>query len=252
MAKKRLIGIIVIKDNIAVQSIGYKKYLPIGNPLYSIENLSWWGVDEIIILDINRSKFQQGPNFELLEKINNLNITTPLIYSGNIRNENDAKNVIKLGVERICFDNLLFKNFKLIEKISNEIGSQAIIINLPIVLKNNHLFVYNHVTKKILPLEDHNIFKIKLSCYSEILIIDYENEGKYGMFNLGLLKNLKLKKDLILFGGLDETNKIKKLLKLNKVKGICIGNRLYFREHAYHNIKKEINSSKLRSYTYND
>ena len=55
MLKKRLIGVITVKDDWAVQSIGYKSYLPLGKPKIIAENLDRWGVDEIICLSIDRS-----------------------------------------------------------------------------------------------------------------------------------------------------------------------------------------------------
>ena len=52
MLSTRVIGVINIIDNLAVQSINFKNYLPIGNPKIAIDYLNQWGIDEIIILDI--------------------------------------------------------------------------------------------------------------------------------------------------------------------------------------------------------
>ena len=52
MFKKRIIPIVLIKENIVVQSIKFNKYLPIGKPEAVIENLDRWGADEIIVLMI--------------------------------------------------------------------------------------------------------------------------------------------------------------------------------------------------------
>ena len=52
MLKKRLAGLITVLDGWAVQSIGYKKYLPLGRPEIIAENLERWGVDEILVLSI--------------------------------------------------------------------------------------------------------------------------------------------------------------------------------------------------------
>ena len=38
MYKKRLVGTIFIKDNLVVQSISFKQYLPIGTPEVAIES----------------------------------------------------------------------------------------------------------------------------------------------------------------------------------------------------------------------
>ena len=58
MIKKRLSTTVVIRDELAVQSFGFKSYLPIGKPENVVENLSWWGSDEILIFDI-KSKYNQ-------------------------------------------------------------------------------------------------------------------------------------------------------------------------------------------------
>ena len=39
MIRKRLVGVITVKDSLAVQSFGYKNYLPLGNPEILVENL---------------------------------------------------------------------------------------------------------------------------------------------------------------------------------------------------------------------
>ena len=107
---KRIIGVIVIKNDRVVNSFQYKKYLPIGKVSSSVLNLDMWEVDEILILDINRSKKQLGPNFELIENLNKKNFNTPLIYAGGIRNYKDAIKLCSLGIERIVIDNFLFYN----------------------------------------------------------------------------------------------------------------------------------------------
>ena len=65
MIKKRIGGVITVYNGLAVQSFGFKKYLPLGNPVNLAENLSRWGADEIILLDIKRTKQNLGPNLEL-------------------------------------------------------------------------------------------------------------------------------------------------------------------------------------------
>ena len=101
MENKRIIGTVIVKDEWAVQSFGYESYLPIGKPEIVIENLNWWGADEIIVIDIDRSQKKLKPNYKLIEKIVRKNLSTPLIYSGGIKSAEDAAQVIGMGVERI-------------------------------------------------------------------------------------------------------------------------------------------------------
>ena len=53
MLKKRIIAVLIISDNLVVQSIGFRKYLPVGKPEIAVEFLNEWGIDEIILLDID-------------------------------------------------------------------------------------------------------------------------------------------------------------------------------------------------------
>ena len=67
MIKKRIIGSIIIKDEIVVQSFGFSKFLPLGSPKVFVENLDRWGADEIFFNVIDRSNNQLGPHFELIK-----------------------------------------------------------------------------------------------------------------------------------------------------------------------------------------
>ena len=68
---KRLIGI-TIKEDWVVQSFRFNEYLPLGRPETVVENLDRWQLDEILILNIDRTTSNLGPNFSLLEKLGDL------------------------------------------------------------------------------------------------------------------------------------------------------------------------------------
>ena len=52
MLTTRIVGGINILDGIAVQSLGFKRYLPIGKPEIVVDYLNQWGIDDIVVLDI--------------------------------------------------------------------------------------------------------------------------------------------------------------------------------------------------------
>ena len=56
MKKKRIIPVILLKNGYIVQSFGFKEYTKLGNPIKCIERLSKWMSDEVIYLDISKSK----------------------------------------------------------------------------------------------------------------------------------------------------------------------------------------------------
>ncbi len=148
MLRKRIIAGVIIKENQVVQSIGYRNYLPLGKPLMFVKNLDRWQADEILINVIDRSKLNKGPDLNLLKKLKNLNIHTPLIYGGGISNMEDAIQVIQLGADRILIESLAHENILELRKISNKIGSQSIIISIPLSInKDNNLVFYDYKKK---------------------------------------------------------------------------------------------------------
>ena len=64
MLKKRIIATLTVLDGIVVQSIGFKKYLPVGRPSVAVEFLNKWGIDEIVLTDISARRNQKNPSYE--------------------------------------------------------------------------------------------------------------------------------------------------------------------------------------------
>ena len=252
MVKKRLIGVVTIRNGHAVQSFSYNSYLPLGDPLCLIQNLNRWGVDEIFIQVIDRSINKLGPDFDLLNKIGEIRISTPLIYCGGIRNVNDAINVIKHGSDRIVLDHLLRNSNSELISISKALGSQALIASLPIVKDGNKLLLYNYESKIIQELEE-DILEIisNKDIISEVLLINKETEGLPNSFDIDLI-SLFPDNDtpLIAFGGISEVKQIQDLFSKKQVSAVGIGNFLNYREHSVQLLKESIKSDYLRSPIY--
>ena len=228
---KRLIGVITVKDNWAIQSIGYKRYLPMGRPEVIAENYDRWQLDEIFVVDIDRSRFNQGPNFELLERITEKKLMTPLCYMGGIRNSDDALKLISLGADRIALDNLYKVSPSAVKSISDTIGRQAVIRAQPLITRGKDIFLYDHISGNA--EEKINIQNLanSNSYFSELMIVDVLNEGSIDAFNTDLLipfreSNLQL----ICFGGITTTEQIKHIFAEVNVSAIAIGNSLNYRE----------------------
>jgi cyclase len=253
MLKKRIIGVVNILNGWAVQSFGYKKYLPLGKAECLIENLDRWGADEILVQAIDRSKNNLGPDFELLEKIGKFGIGTPLIYGGGIRNEQDAHKVIQLGADRIVVDTLLHNNLKTVETISAQLGSQAVIASLPMSETNNQPCWYDYGSKSLDHQFENLCAFLNQGFASEVLLVDYLNEGGIHSFNEKLVSSAQvLKVPLILFGGITEIPQMKRLLSNSKVSAIACGNTLSYEELRIQKIKAGINLEYIRNPYYHE
>lgn len=247
MLKKRLIGVITVKSGRAVQSFGYRRYLPLGRPEILAENLDRWGADEIIVQCIDRSKEQSGPDLQLLDRIARMGLSTPLIYAGGIRSEEDGRRVIQTGADRIAIDALLHDAPKEVERLSHRLGAQALIAVLPLSNVQGSLAWYDHRHHHSTPLNSEVLTLLNSGTLSEAMIVDYEHEGAAGGFDASLLKNLPFKNTpLIAFGGISEAEQMEKLLGESRVVGVAVGNFLSYREHAVRHLKHQLSGLPLR------
>lgn len=254
MLKKRLTGAVTIRNGIVVQSFGYNKYLPIGKPKVIVENLDRWGIDEIFIQVIDRSKNNLGPDIKLIEDISSSGILTPIMYAGGIQNEKQAAEVIRAGAERVCLDTLLHSNPQEVKKIAMRLGGQAVVGCLPVRIDNNGKTCWhNYQTGEKLFFDDNIKNLIKNGLISEILLVDCQNEGCDGAFDFKILEFFKnFDVSLILFGGLSTEKILKKAFDHSKVVAAAIGNRLNYSEHSVQTLKNLLPSAPIRPSYYHD
>jgi cyclase len=250
--KKRLVGVVTVKNGLAVQSIGYERYLPLGRPEILLENLDRWGADEILVQCIDRSVKGLGPDFLLLERIGRMGLSTPLIYAGGIRNAQDGRKAIQIAADRICVDALLHDDLSEVRRLGDILGAQAIISSLPMSVEDGELrwLDYRHGLHK--PISEDLIKVFRSGILSEVVIVDWKHEGQRGKFDNQLIVNLPIDKiGVIAFGGLSEVEQIRNVLDLSQVVAIGIGNFLSFKEHAIQRFKIELGGGFLRPALFN-
>lgn len=257
MNKLRLIGIVNILDNIAVQSIGFKKYLPIGNPSIYIDFLNQWGIDEIAIVDIKGSEKKK---FNLSNIISNYikNCFVPISAGGGIKKFEDVKNLINNGADKVIFNSTSYSNFNLLSSTAKTYGSQAVILSLDVKIINSKLILFsNSGTKKQKISIDEMIKIANNSGVGEIFLNSIDNDGKMIGFNKKVFEKVSPLTNLpiTLIGGMGKPSHILDL-KNYSLSGIGIGNYFNYSERSVVNLKKYLLKNNFKSvrktfYTYN-
>ena len=247
MIKKRVVGVVTVKDGWAVQSFGYGRYLPLGKPEVLTENLDRWGADEIILQCIDRSSERRGPDLQLLDRVGRKGLSTPLIYAGGIRTAQDAVAAVKSGADRVCVDALLHDAPEQLRELSAPLGAQAVIASLPLSLGASGLAWLDYRTGREQPLSAGLLDVLRSGVVSEALMIDWRHEGVAGGFDLGLLAAFPVAgMPIIAFGGLSEPTQLREALGSDRVSAVAIGNFLSYREHAIHHYKRQLAGLPIR------
>ena len=250
MLKKRLIGVVTVKDGWAVQAFGYRRYLPLGKPEVLVQNLDRWGADEIFLQCIDRSTAGLGPDFDLLGKINKLGIATPLIYAGGIIQQEDAVRVISQGADRIMVDTMLINRPQVLEVVARDLGTQAIIAHLPARIVNGGLMALDYRNRKERPV-DYWLKELPIDWISEVMVSDWINEGCSNSFDERLLRITRhINKPIICFGGISQAAQIQRLLAHPHVVAASVGNFLNYREHAVQSLKHQLGNNAVRGPHY--
>jgi cyclase len=245
MIMKRLVGVITVRRGIAVQSFGYARWLPLGDPAVLAANLDRWGADEILVQVIDRG--DGGPDLALLDRLSCTGLSTPLIYGGGIRGAEDAVAVVNRGADRVTVDQLLHDAPGAIAEIAAALGAQAVIAALPLAISRAGLSWRDYRSGKDKPLAPAVIDLFAAGQVSEALLADWRHEGVPGGFDEALVGAFPLADvPLILFGGLGEPGQTSRLLAEPRVVAVAVGNMFAWREHAVQELKAALPGARLR------
>ncbi len=252
MLKKRLVGVVTVRNGWAVQSFGYQRYLPLGRPEFIVENLDRWGVDEILVQLIDRSTYALGPDLTLMDRLARLGLGTPLIYGGGIRSVDDGVKVVQRGADRITVDSLICTDLSEVRRLSDRLGAQAVIASLPLSATDAGLMHRDYRKRIDRPWSAHLSGALTDGFVSEALVTDWCHEGNPAGFDERIVDMFScLDVSVIAFGGISTVQQMQSLLTRPKVAAVAVGNFLSYREHAVQQYRNVLASAALRTSSYN-
>ena len=188
MIKTRLVACIITKDQLVVQSFGFKKYPPIGNVKTAIEFFVNWDVDEIILIDIDASKEQRSPNIDLVEWACK-ECFVPLTVGGGIKTLGHIQQLLKAGSDKVCLNSIVAENMNFVTKASDRFGDQCITVSVDAVSTPHGYKLYDYINKTTSEIELKFYLKsIEAAGAGEILINSINRDGSKHGYDLDLLK----------------------------------------------------------------
>jgi len=226
MLKKRIIPILLIKDNDLIKSVKYKNHKYVGDPLNVIKIFNEKEVDELILLDVEKSRNNNELNYELIKNLAS-ECYMPLTYGGGIKNLKQAEKLFSLGIEKILINSANFNDYQLIKNISEKFGSQSVIAAIDIN-KNlfNKFYLFDWVNRKKIQLDVNiHIENCIKNGAGELLLNFVFNEGTLSGFDTQWLDfiNCKISIPLIVNGGINSMKNIEQCLECERIDAIGVG-----------------------------
>ena len=245
MQKIRVIPTILYKNGQIVQSRNFQRHQVVGTPQVILNRLSSWNADEVIYLDISRTKnyrvrtdtkFSKLSNFiDVIKEISRYSFM-PLTVGGGIRSMDDVNKYLESGADKICINHLAINKPKMIENISKLFGSKFCVISVDTKLVNNEYFVFGEYgkTNTLITIEEH-IKKICELGAGEIIINSIDNDGKGNGYDTNLL-NLVCEHSsipVIALGGVGSWSDFEECLKKTNVNAVSASNIFQHTENSY-------------------
>lgn len=191
MIRPRVIPCLLLRNEGLVKTVKFKDPKYLGDPINIVRIFNDKEVDELIFLDITASLENRKPNFALLEKITS-ECFMPLGYGGGIRDMDDIKRLLKIGVEKIILNTAAVQNPSLIREAANYAGSQAVVISIDV---KKSLFgkyeTYIQSGKKNAKLDPVNFaVEMEKQGAGEIFVNSIDHDGVMQGYDLELIKRV--------------------------------------------------------------
>lgn len=233
MLQKRIIPVLLLKEDSLIKTIQFNKYQYIGDPANTCRIFNELEVDELCFLDIFASIEGRKPNYKILKEIAD-ECFMPLSYGGNVGDIYEAERIYKIGFEKIVFNTASFNNQALIKEVSRVFGTQAVVVSVD-VKKNfwgkSHVYSL-HGTKdmKISPLKW--VTQVEDMGAGEILLTSIDREGTWEGFDIDLISSITeiTVLPVIAHGGAGSVEHISDAFHQGNASAVALGSMVVFQK----------------------
>lgn len=240
--KVRLIGSILIDRGWVVQSVGFHKRLPIGKPEITLRYLERWDVDELMVLDISRDRFERPFQFDESLRRWTKDCRTPVSAGGGILKMEHIQSVVRNGADRVVMNTALWEKPELVKEAARVFGRQAIIasVDLKTTDSGKWLLMKRSGTDQVHETLEDACRRLEDLGVGEIYLHSIDRDGSKRGFNLDAIHCVcgTLSIPVTVGGGFGGPEHIVKATRAG-ASGVSIGNALQFKEHSVDRIKSK-------------
>ncbi len=125
----RVIPCLLLRNGTLVKTIRFQNASYVGDPTNAIRIYNEKEVDEIIVLDITATMEGKAPSMDVIETFAN-ECFMPLAYGGGIREQQQIKDILRLGVEKVVLNTIAYEKPDFVRAAADSAGSQAIVVSI--------------------------------------------------------------------------------------------------------------------------
>ncbi len=239
MPKKRLIGSLILRDGWIVQSIGFHRYLPVGNAEIAARFLDEWGVDEILLLDIDATRAGTTIDSDLVERVS-ASCYVPLTVGGGIRSAGDVRKLIRAGADKVAINTFAVMDPANLSEAVQMFGSQCIVASIDARRADGRFEVMTDSGRRSSGRSAAELAQdLAAAGAGEILLNSIDRDGAKTGYDLALIESVAdhVNLPVIAMGGAGHPEHICAVLERDSVSAAAVGNMLHYSEHSVATIK---------------
>lgn len=231
MLRKRIIPCLLLRHGGLVKTREFARPTYVGDPINAVKIFNEKEVDELMLFDIAATREGRGPDFGLVREIVS-EAFMPVGYGGGVRSVEDARALLKLGVEKVALNTAALGDLRLVTALRDAFGAQCVVGVVDVKRSRMGRYeVYSHAGAPVKwkdPLEWARA--LVDAGAGEILVQSADRDGTMAGFDRALLRLFdgQLEVPLLAAGGANTVEDMGAAFKACGLGGLVVGARFVF------------------------
>lgn len=191
MLAVRVIPVLLLRGSGLVKSVNFKAFTYVGDPINAVRIFNEKEVDELVLLDITATAEHRRPNLPAIEAIVS-EAFMPVAYGGGVHTLEDARNILRVGVEKICFNTAAVRDPALVRRAADAFGSQSVVLSVDVKRKALGRYgVFTESGHRSTGFEAAEfVARMQEAGVGEVLLNSIDRDGTMGGYDLDLIRRV--------------------------------------------------------------
>ena len=224
----RIITKIDIKNEFVIKGIMYDGTRKICKLNQLTKILDKYGIQELILTNFVRSLYSYDEFIPTIQE-QFKDIFLPTTISGGIKEDRYIDMLFNNGADKIALNSVLFDNFSIVKNFIARYGSQALSSCVQTKNIDGKWYVFKDMARHNTGIELKDwILKLVDSGFGEVNVINVDRDGTLRGIDHALLQEIPIVSiPIIIAGGLNDLDSIKKLNNYENISGVSFSSLIY-------------------------
>ena len=191
MERIRVIPTLLLKSDGLVKTVKFSNPRYVGDPINTVKIFNEKEVDEIVMLDIQASRENRGPNLGKIAEIAG-ECFMPMGYGGGVSTVQQMHDILFSGVEKVIVNSAAWSSPKLLDEAAQSFGSQSVVVSIDAKKKMfGGYAVMSHGGTRKTRWNPADAAKYAVDCGAgEILINSIDRDRTYTGYDIPLVRSV--------------------------------------------------------------